>query len=191
MSIIRVCTFTALALTTAIASAATTQNKGNTSAFSYDYVEGSFGEYDQSNIDADAFYLGGAIGLDKQLAVLGSAGIIDTDFGDVTVLRGGLLFHTPIEKNFDLFGALELAWVDTDFDDDFGFIATGGARVQIQDNFELEGKLTLTEVDPFDDGLGFSVGARYYLDKQLSAAVGLASDTEFDGIWINLRYNLK
>ncbi len=180
-------TFVSLALASAVAGAATANKK--TSSISYDYVEGSFGEYDDA--DADVLYLGGAMGIDKQFAVLGSLGLIDANGFDITVLRGGALFHVPVEKNFDVFGALELAWVDTDFDNDLGFIATGGARFKVQDNFELEGKLTMTEVDPFDDGLGFAVSGRYFLNKQLSAAVGIASETEFDGLWVNLRYNLK
>jgi hypothetical protein len=55
-------------------------------------------------------------------------------------------------------------------DSDIGLAASAGLRFELQDNFQLEGKLTLTEVDPFDDGLGLQAGARYFLDKQLSAA---------------------
>lgn len=195
--------FASLALAPAIAGAAASQK---TSSISYDYVEGSFGELDE----ADAIYLGGAMGIDKQFAVVGSLGIIDADFVEATVLRGGALFHIPVEKNFDVFGALELAWTDYETpsttivmppfapvtvpgggDNDIGFIATGGARFKVQDNLELEGKLTMMEVDPFDDGIGITVGGRFFIDKQLSFAGGFASDAEFDGLWINLRYNLK
>lgn len=162
--------------------------------FSYDYLEGSFGEYD----DADVLYLGGAMGLNEQLGLLGAIGTIDSNGFDVTVLRGGGLFHTAINPDLDFFGTLEVlytswdtpAWSNAD-DNDIGFAASGGIRYAVQDNFQLEGKLTVVEVDPFDDGLGLSAGARYYLNKQLSAAAGVASDAEFDGIWINLRYDLK
>lgn len=161
-------------------------------AFSYDYVEGSFGELDHG----DAIYIGASKGLDKQFGILGSLGILDFDGGgDGTVLRGGGFFHTPIQQDLDFFATLELVFSDYDvgpFDDtDLGFAAGAGVRFAVQDNFQLEGKLVVVEVDPFDDGLGFSANARYFLNRDLSAAVGVASDAEFDGLFVNLRYNLK
>lgn len=165
--------------------------------FSYDYLEGSFGELDS---DADAIYLGGAMGMNSQFGLLGSVGLIDFNGGDGTVLRGGGLFHTSLNKDLDFFGTLELVYTDFEVnipgpgtwnDNDTGFAAAAGLRYAVQDNFQVEGKLTVVEVDPFDDGLGLSAGARYYMNKQLSAAAGIASDAEFDGIWINLRYDLK
>lgn len=166
--------------------------------FSYNYIEGAFGEIDGGgwNDDGDAIYLGGAMELDKQFGLLGSLGLIDFGPADGTVLRGGGLFHTPINKDLDFVGTLELVYSDWDVngagsDDDLGFAASGGVRYAVQDNFQIEGKLTVVEVDPYDDGLGLSVGARYFMNKQLSAAAGIANDAEFDGIWINLRYDLK
>lgn len=165
-------------------------------SFSYDYLEGNFGELDS----ADAIYLGGAMSMNEQFGLLGSLGVIDFKGGDGTVLRGGGLFHKALQQNLDLFGTLELVYSDFEYggpfglkisDDDLGFAAAGGLRFELQDNFHIEGKLTLTEVDPFEDGLGVSVNARYYMNKQLSAAIGVASDAEFDGLFLNLRYNLK
>lgn len=155
--------------------------------FSYDYLEGGFGELDQ----ADALYLSGAFSLDKAYGLQGSAGFIDYDGGDGKVLRFGGFYRNALQRDLDLFLNLELVYSDfkvalpppagTWNDSDIGFSAGAGLRFAVQDNFHVEGKLTLTEVDPFDDGLGFSVNARYYMDKRLSAAIGLASDTEFDG----------
>lgn len=164
--------------------------------FSYDYIEGGFGEAsDARSVDGDVIWLGGAKTLDKPFGLLGSLGIVDFNGGDATVLRGGGLFHKPLQKDLDLFATLELVFVDYDLgafsDSDIGLAAAGGARYALQDNFQLEGKITLTEVDPFDDGLGLQFGARFFMDKQLSAAAGIASDTEFDGIYVNLRYQLK
>lgn len=168
-------------------------------SFSYDYVEGAFGEVDvgAGANDGDAIYLGGAMGLDKQLGLLGSIGFVDYgNNADGMVLRGGGLFHTNLQKDLDLFATVELVYSTWDAppgadDDDIGLAAAGGLRYAIKDNLQVSGKLTLVEVDPFDDGLGLSVEGRYYLDKQLSAAVGLASDAEFDGLFVNLRYDLK
>ncbi|MFZ5724249.1 MAG: hypothetical protein ACOY33_11385 [Pseudomonadota bacterium] len=167
---------------------------------SYDYVEGSFGEYDE----ADALYIGGSKGLDKQFGILGSFGILDHKNLEVTAIRGGGFFHTPIQKNLDFFATLELVWTDFESevtlpffgtvkasDDDIGFAAAGGMRFAVQDNLQVEGKLTLTEVDPYEDGLGINLNGRYFFNKQLSGALGLASDAEFDGLYLNLRYDLK
>lgn len=171
----------------------------NAASFSYDYLEGSFGEISDAG-DADGIYLGGAKSLDAKFGLLGSLGVIDYNAGNGMVLRGGGLFHNPLQKNLDLFATLELVYSDYDVnlpffgnvdDNDIGIAAGVGLRFELQDNFQLEGKLTVTEVDPFDDGLGLMAGARYFMDRNLSAAAGIASDAEFDGIWINLRYQLK
>ncbi len=186
-------TFRILSLAALMAAAGAAQ----AGAFSYNYIEGGFGEIDGDGWvdDGDAIYFGGAMELDKQFGLLGSLGLIDIGQFDGTVLRGGGLFHTPINKDLDFVGTLELVYSDWDTpfggDDDLGFAASGGVRYAVQDNFQIEGKLTVVEVDPFDDGLGLSVGARYYMNKQLSAAAGIANDAEFDGLWINLRYDLK
>ncbi len=157
----------------------------------YNYVEGSFGEYD----DLDGFYVGGVKALNKQFGVIGSLGMMDDSGVDVTALRGGALFHTPIQKDLDLVATLELVFAQWDAgatdDDDMGFAASGGVRYTIQDNFLLEGKLTITEVDPYEDGLGLLLDGRYYFTPELSGAVGVASDAEFDGLFVNVRYEFK
>lgn len=175
-----------------------TSAAANAANFNYNYVEGAFGEIDGDGWvdDGDAIYLGGAMELNKDFGLLGSVGLIDVGPADGTVLRGGGLFHTGINKDLDFVGTLELVYSTWDApagadDDDLGFAASGGVRYAVQDNFQLEGKLTLVEVDPFDDGLGLSFGARYFLNKQFSAAAGIANDAEFDGLWVNVRYDLK
>lgn len=156
-------------------------------SFSYDYLEGSFGEIDE----ADVIYVGGAKSLDKQFGLIGSVGFADFGSLDGMILRGGGLFHTPIQKDLDFVASVELVYVDYDIDDDIGLAAAGGVRYAIQDNFQLEGKITITEVDPFEDGLGLLLNARYYMNKQLSADVGVASDAEFDGLFLGVRYDFK
>lgn len=164
--------------------------------FSYDYVEASLGEYDS----LDGFYVGGAMGLNEQFGLIGSVGMLDDGPFDVTVIRGGGLFHTNLQKDLDLFASLEIVYADFEAcmpfggcasDDDLGFAGAGGLRYAVQDNFQLEGKLVLTEVDPFEDGLGISLNGRYYFNQQFSGALGIASDAEFDGIYLNARYDLK
>lgn len=168
----------------------------------YSYLEGSFGELDG---DASAVYVGGSMALDRKLAFVGALGVTDFDVGNGLVLRGGGLYRKPIQREFDLYGSLELVYSRYDYrwpgigagtwasgsDSDIGLVATAGLRWMLQDNFEVAGKLTLSEVDPFEDGLGLGASARYFIDRQLSAAAGIASDAEFDGIFVNLRYELQ
>lgn len=187
-------TYRLLALAALLAGSAA----ANAGDFSYDYIEGTFGE---TEADGDILGFGGSVSLDKQFGLVGGLGIVDFDGGDGMVLRGGGLFHTPIQKNLDFVGTLELVYSDWEVDagpfnakwsdDDLGLAASGGVRFQVQDNFELEGRLTLTEVDPFDDGLGLYATARYYMNKQFSASAGVAADAVYDGLFINLRYDLK
>ena len=44
------------------------------------------------------------------------------------------------------------------FDDD-GFALAGGVRAKVSDKFELNGKLSYTDVGDFGDGFGVGVGA--------------------------------
>lgn len=187
-----------LSATALLAFASTTQ----AASPNYSYIEGSFGELDG---DASAVYVGGSMALDRKLAFVGALGVTDYDIGNGLVVRGGGLYRKSLQRELDVYGSLELVYSDYDYrwpgigagtwasgsDQDIGLVATVGMRWMLQDNFEVAGKLTLTEVDPFEDGLGLGVSARYYLDRQLSAAAGIASDTEFDGIFVNLRYDLK
>lgn len=174
---------------------ASTAGSAGAASFSYDYLEGGFGGVDaRGRGNDDIIYLGGAKSLDPQFGLLGAVGFADYGASDGTVLRGGGLFHTSLQKDLDLFGTLELVYSDWDApgnSDDLGVAAAAGLRYAVQDNFQLEGKLTVTEVDPFDDGLGLALAARFFLSPQLSAAAGVASDAEYDGIFINLRYQLK
>jgi len=169
----------------------------NAASFSYDYLEAGFGEVDLKGpaANGDIIYLGGAKTLDGQIGLLGSLGIADYGAGiDGIVLRGGGLFHKSLQPDMDLFGTLELVYSDWDApgnSDDLGVAAAVGLRYAVQDNFQLEGKVTLVEVDPFADGLGLLLSARYFLSPQLSAAAGVGVDAEYDGLFINLRYEMK
>lgn len=163
--------------------------------FSYDYVEGSFGEL-QGN--ADAIYLGGSMAMDKTWGLLGNVGFGNASGNvDGTTIQGGVFFHTPLNNEADFYGNARIVYAkwDTPFGnaDDLGVQAVGGIRYAVQDNFHLEGEIGLYEVDPgfTDTGLGVKVDARYYMNKQLSAAAGVASDLDYDGIFVGLRYNLK
>ena len=75
--------------------------------------------------------------------------------------------------------------------DDTGFVANAGMRFKVQPKIELEGDLKYTSNDLLvDDGIGIQAAARFYLNDQFSIAPGLAMDTEFDGLFVGVRYDL-
>lgn len=186
-----------------VTAAATVLALGATTAvaapFSYDYLEGGIGEMTDVG-DADGISAGIAHSLTPQYGLIGSLGFVDYNAGNGFVLRGGGLLHHPLQKNLDLVATGELVYSDYDVnwpfwgtrsDNDIGIAAGVGLRYAVQDNFQLEGKLTITEVDPYDDGLGILLGARYFIDRKLSLAGGIGSDAEFDGLWLGIRYQVK
>lgn len=164
--------------------------------FSYDYLELGFGEV---HPDGDAVYAGGALSLDKRFGAMGSVGLLDYNGGDGNVIRVGGFFHKPQHRSLDIFATGELVATDFEFvrksgarvsDTDWGLALSGGIRYVLLDNVQFEGKVLVTDVEPYDDGIGLSVGGRLLLDRTFSVAAGIASDTEYDGLWLNLRMNL-
>lgn len=161
--------------------------------FSYDYVEGGFGEVDEG----DAFFVGGSNALDKNLYVLGNVYALDFN-GDVNgmYVEGGLGYHVPLSAQADFFVNGQVLYANFNHvghdDDDLGAIARAGVRFLPVPRLELEGSLALSSNDFLvNDGIGISASARYYFQPQLSAALGVSSDTELDGVYANVRYNFN
>ncbi len=161
--------------------------------FSYDYIEGGYGEID----DADALFVNGSMSLDKNLYALGGVHAIDAP-GDVNgmYLSGGIGYHVPLSPQADLFGNAQLLYANMNHvgpnDDDLGAIARAGIRFTPVDKVELEGSLAFSSNDwLIDDGIGLSVAGRYHFDPRLSASLGYSSDTELDGFNVGVRYQLK
>lgn len=165
----------------------------NAAPFSYDYVEGGFGEVDSG----DSIFVGASKSLDKNLYVLGNVYAVDFDHGvNGVYLEGGLGYHVPLSAQADFFTNAQLLYSRFDVPngnhDDLGAIARAGLRFTPVDKLELEGSLALSSNDFLvNDGLGLSASARYHFDPRLSAAIGYSSNTELDGAFINVRYALK
>lgn len=167
----------------------------NASSFSYDHVEGGFGELDEF----DGLFVRGSVGLDNNLYVLGGVYLADEKNVDALMLQGGLGYHMPLSKQADLYFNGQLLYVEADApggdEDDLGVILRSGLRFMPVEKVELEGVLAFSSNDVLelanDDGLGLEVYGRYHFNPQLSTALGLHSDTELDGISLSLRYNFK
>lgn len=158
--------------------------------FSYDYVEAGVGEVDEG----EAVFAGFSRSLGSGVYGLGS--IYNVDFGPVDgmYLEGGLGYHAPVSGNVNAFvnGQLLYANVDTrrGDDDDLGAIARAGLKFKPSDKVELEGALAMSSNDfLIDDGLGLEIAGHYYFDPRFSLGLGVASDTELDGVFLKARYH--
>lgn len=172
---------------------ALTAGAAQAAPFSYDYVEGGFGEVDSG----ESIFLGASKSLDQNLFVLGNIYAVDFDRGvDGVYVEGGLGYHVPLSPQADFFTTAQLLYANFDVprgnDDDLGGIARAGLRFAPVEKVELEGSVALSSNDfLIDDGLGFSASARYHFDPRLSAALGFSSETELDGAFVNVRYAFR
>lgn len=165
----------------------------------YNYVEGGFGELEG---DGDALFFNGAFDIAKNVGLVGGVYFGDYDPNvDVTGLEFGVQYHQALKSNMSFHAGIKLLHIEAEWShpvfgnsyeaDDTGFIANAGMRFKVQPNIQLEGDLKLSSNDMLaDDGLGAQVAARFYINDQFSIAPGLAVDTELDGIFVGLRYDL-
>lgn len=172
---------------------ALTAGAANAAPFSYDYVEGGFGETG----NGDSLFIGGSNSLDRNLYVLGNVYAIDPDRGgNGAYLEGGLGYHVPMSAQADFFVNGQLLYANFDVprgdDDDLGAIVRAGLRFMPVNQLELEGSVAMSSNNFLvNDGLGLSVSARYHVDPRLSAAIGYSADTELDGAFVNVRYGFQ
>ena len=174
------------------------------SAADFKYTYGEIG-YGESLGDGDGLYFGGAVDLQQGFGLVGAYYLMDYDSsrygkGDFDIFTIGGQFHTKIGPQADFVGSVQLVNADADCDwygrdycdDDTGLLLRGGIRFAIQQNLQLEGDLSYNTNDYWDgDELGIKAGLRFFVDRQLSLAVGVASDQELDGLWLSGRYDLK
>lgn len=170
--------------------------------FGYSYLELGYGEVD----DGDALFFGGAAQLQRGLGVIGSFYTMDFDDDiDGEIFTAGLQFNTPVGAKTDFVGSVQLInaeveskiyrgrflGTEIESEDDTGLLLRAGIRHALQQNLQLEGDISYNTNDFWDnDELGIKAGVRFYADRQLSIAAGIASDQELDGLYISARYDL-
>lgn len=161
--------------------------------FSYDNVQVGFGEIDD---DAEALFAGGSKSINRNLFVLGNAYAVDSDLGvEGMYLEAGLGYAMPMTPEADFFVNGQVLYANFDVpgdDDDIGGIARAGVRFAPMNNVELEGAAAMSSNDLLlDDGFGVDAAARFHFDPRFSAAVGFSKDTELDGLFVNVRYQMQ
>lgn len=167
--------------------------------FKYNYVEAGFAELDG---DGDALFVQGAYDIAPNIGLVGGLFLGDYDPNvDLTGLEFGIQYHQTLKSNLAFHTGIKLLHIEKEFDhpvwntgreeDDTGFIANAGLRFKVQPKIELEGDIKYSSNDiMLDDGIGIQVAGRFYLNNQFSIAPGLAMDTEFDGLFVGVRYDL-
>ena len=140
-------------------------------AVSYNYVEGGYTNADWADGNFDGFSVAGSFGFaDNWYASASYRKVDDNDYGvtlDETTINLG--WHTAIQQNVDFFA--ELGYVNLgvdieDFADDSenGYRAGLGVRAMVAPNFELNGKVTYTDVSELDGEFGVGVGAIWHFN---------------------------
>lgn len=166
-------------------------------AFSYDFVEAGAGEVDEG----DALFVNASKSINQNLFVLGGAYVVDSGVnvpgydGEGFYLEGGLGYVMPMSSQADVFASAQVLYGNVDVpgdDDDIGYIARLGVRYQPMYRIEVEGSAAYSDNDLLiDDGIGFTAAARYEVTPQFSAGIGYSQDTELDGAFFNVRYQLR
>lgn len=186
-------------LALALLTAAIGSNAVAAETFDYNYVEAGFGDQD----GGDTVFMAGSYDVAEQVNVVAGFYGIDVGFADGTIIELGAGMHAPLSNDLDAYGVVGIAHASIDCSvtvpffgtikgdcDGTDLMARGGLRFAVDKQLQFEGELSWFNGDVLD-GLGLRVGARYYLDPQISLTGGFASDQEMDGLYIGARYDLK
>ena len=140
-------------------------------AISYSYVEGGYTNADWADGNFDGFSLIGSFGFADHWYGSASYRKVDDNDYDVTFdeTTVNLGWHTAIQQNVDFFA--ELGYVDLgvdieDFDSESenGYRAGLGVRAMVAPNFEVNGKVTYTDISELDGEIGVGVGAIWHFN---------------------------
>lgn len=155
------------------------------SAFNYTYVEGGYGDIDIDYYDDSGFRLAGSFDVAPQVALIGEY----ADWGDLSQLSLGAIFHAPIQKDLDFFAGGTFERVDLDgYDDDTGFGLRAGLRWQIP-NLPVQLIPEVRYLDVADDTLtSFRVTGLFTIAPRLDLVAGLQSGDD-DRLELGARYN--
>ena len=159
------------------------------SPFNYTYVEGNLARWDIDSVNEnlDGIELIGSLSLQQGFFAQVGASLLSGDI-DMTELRIGGGYHTPLAPNLDGYGML--SYVNWDFDsgigDEDGFAIDAGVRYMASPQVEVGGYLEWADIA--DSELGLGVNGRYYIDDKLSIGMRLLFIDPADQIALGVRY---
>ncbi len=175
---------------------------------SYNFIEGTYSsiniaDSEFSNINADGISVSGVFSVSSNLAINVSyeSTSFDTLFGvevDATALSIGIIAHTAIAPETDVFGRYSILNSEITATDGFttisgednGNIIGIGLRHMLDENVELE--IGASRANIFNDtSNSFGMGARFYANDTFSVGVGYSSGEGTESFLLNARLDIK
>ena len=155
----------------------------------YNYIEGRYildAETD-NNVDGDGFQLGGSFRINNDFYVIGSYQTLDLDFNnDIDTLKIGAGYILPINGQWDANFSLSLVNRDVNSNDDNGFSASAGVRGMLTP--KIEGRAAVNYIDVNDSDTFITLGADYFVLRNLSVGVEADLSGDLDTVSIGARY---
>jgi hypothetical protein len=151
--------------------------------FNYNYIDLALidAEVDVGpfNLDGDGFAVAGSFSIADNMFVIAGYSDQDYDFGiDGNTLNLGVGFHTDFGDNLDFVADISFldAEVATRFGsaDENGYGIRAGVRGRINPELELEGGLTLIDLNDSDTGIRAAV--RYYFSDAFAVSGTIADN---------------
>lgn len=138
------------------------------------------------DLDGDGFAIAGSYPIADNLFVIGGYSDQDYDFGvDGSVLNAGIGFNTGLGDNLDF--VADISYLDSEVgnQDESGYGIRAGVRGRVRPDLELEGGLTLVDLD--DSDTGFRGVARYYFSDMFAVSGTLADSDDGTSLTIGVR----
>lgn len=167
--------------------------------FSYTYLELGYASYnvDATDEDADTYYARGSVGFLDFLYAFGQYENQNFDVGDfdTDLITVGAGAHFDLMNNLDLFGEVGWLFTDSDFDDDNGFLVSGGARWMAlpweNGGLEVNGEVGYYDLDlAGEDGpIFWELGLRGHFLTHFSVGLAYQMIEDDDQVIGNLRYS--
>jgi len=182
-----------------------------TSAFGYSFVQLGYARTDIDGFDDEADGLGVSVAYSVAPQVFVFAGlgfstvgvyIIDLGTGDIvgeddlesTTISAGVGFHHALAPRTDFVADVAIGRVEVDVDA-IGYSDSttvwgveAGIRHLVDEKFEVNGFLVLTDGSDIDSELGVALGGRFYATPQFSVGVGLGLFEDSNSIGLNVRF---
>jgi len=174
---------------------------------SYDYIQGTYSSTTDSSlpggdVDGDGFGVTGSFSVIQNLAI--SVGYEKINFDrhqgvdiDTSQFALGITLHAPIAVGTDVVGNLSAIKAKAEINNgivtldnnDTGLVARIGLRHLITREIEIDVNFSYTDV--FDNNFSaFGLGARFYVNKQISFGLGYATGDDVDTLLLNARFDI-
>ncbi|MCK8103329.1 outer membrane beta-barrel protein [Pseudoalteromonas sp. 2CM36K] len=166
----------------------------------FNFVSGGYLDADIDGESADGWTIDGSklvsenVFLSGQYQTVGDS-VNGADF-DINWLSAGVGYRTAISSSTDFYGLLTYENIEleasyagrSESEDENGYGLSVGLRSMVSESFELDGRLGYVDIDD-DSETSISVGARYYINENVSFGANYTSLDDLDLISATVRYS--